>query len=138
MVSIDTNVKGKAIQLDIKGDDKATVYINVFFDYAGTLFKYRATLNKVAGSWNTYTIGFDTSNFVKQEGKSASTAYYRLDHKFAEPYFFENFESNMIEGKDYIWEDGFICVKQGSFEREYNKLMCDFKENVLNNKDFIN
>ena len=68
IVSLDSAVKAKAIQFDMKGDGKATVYINLYFDYAGVSYKYRATLNNVSDSWNTYTIGFDPSNFVKVEG----------------------------------------------------------------------
>lgn len=80
---------------------------------------------------------FKPANFVKQTGKSGSTAYYKLDHKFAEPFFYEHFEDKMKEGKDYEWIDGYICVKKGSFERVFDTLMSDFKDTVLNNKDNI-
>lgn len=82
---------------------------------------------------------FDKKFFVKQTGKSASTNYYKLERKFAEPYFYENFETYMTENKDYEYsQDGFIIVKRGSIERVFEKLMVDFKEQVLNNKDFLN
>lgn len=77
-------------------------------------------------------------NLVKQVGKSASTGYYKLDHKFAEPYFYEYFETDMIEGKDYEYtEDGYIAVKRGSLERVFDKLMTDFKSEVLTNTKFL-
>lgn len=77
--------------------------------------------------------------FVKQTGKSDSTKYYLLDSKFAEPFFFKHFETNMIEEKDYEYnENGNIIVKKGSLDREYNKLIENFKEKVLNNKELIN
>lgn len=60
--------------------------------------------------------------FVKQTGKSATTAYYKLDRKFAEPYFYENFEANMVEGKDYEYtDDNYIAVKKGSLDRELKR-----------------
>lgn len=71
--------------------------------------------------------------FVKQTGKSANTGYYLLEQKFAEPFFFEHFAYNMQEDKDYEYnEEGKIIVKRGSLEREFNKLMQPFKDNVLN------
>lgn len=72
--------------------------------------------------------------FVKQNGKSASTAYYKLDRKFSEPFFYEHFETDMVEGKDYEYtEDGFIAVKRGSLDRVFDKKISQFKEDVLNN-----
>ena len=77
--------------------------------------------------------------FVKQTGKSDSTKYYLLDNQFAEPFFFQHFETNMIEDKDYEYdENGNILIKKGSLDREYNKLIKDFKEKILNNKELIN
>ena len=77
-------------------------------------------------------------NFAYQKGKSGSTAYYKLDRKFAEPFFYEHFETNMEEGKDYEYtEDGYIAVKRGSLEREFDKLVSDFKEKVLTNQEIL-
>jgi hypothetical protein len=70
--------------------------------------------------------------FVKQDGKSDSTAYYKLDRKFAEPFFYNNFETNMIESKDYYYDDeGYIVIKKGSLEREIKKIFLPIKETVL-------
>ena len=77
-------------------------------------------------------------NFAYQKGKSGSTAYYKLDRKFAEPFFYEHFETNMEEGKDYEYtEDGYIAVKRGSLEREFDKLVSDFKKKVLTNQEIL-
>lgn len=76
--------------------------------------------------------------FYKQTGKSPTTAYYKLDRKFAEPYFYENFETDMQEGKDYEYtDDGFIAVKKGSLDRVFEKLVDDFKTTALTNQDFL-
>lgn len=81
---------------------------------------------------------FQKQNLVRQTGKSASTAYYQLDHKFAEPFFFQYFESEMTEGKDYEYnESGYILVKRGSLDRVFGKLMEDFKNTVLTNQEFL-
>lgn len=75
---------------------------------------------------------------VKQTGKSDTTKYYSLDSKFAEPFFFKNFETNMIEDKDYEYtEEGSILVKRGSLDREYDKLVTPFKENTLTKSDIL-
>ena len=76
----------------------------------------------------------DKKFFVYQEGKSANTAFYRLEQNYAEPFFFENFETNMIEDKDYKYdEQGNIIVKRGSLDREFKKLLQPFKTKVLDN-----
>lgn len=81
---------------------------------------------------------FDDCFLVEKRGKSPNTYYYRLERKFAEPFFFEHFETNMIEGKDYEYDEmGFVLVKRGSIDREYNKLMNDFKEKVLCNQETL-
>ena len=77
--------------------------------------------------------------FVYQSGKSPTTAFYKLERKYAEPYFFENFEIHMKEGKDYDYtEDGYIMVKKGSLDRVFETLTEDFKNNVLTNPEFLN
>ena len=74
--------------------------------------------------------------FVKQVGKSANTGYYYLEPKYAEPFFFEHFACNMQEDKDYEYnEEGKVIVKRGSLEREFNKLMQDFKATILSSKE---
>ena len=63
---IDESVSANALKLLMKGDGKATVYVNIYMVYAGVSYKFRATLTSVSSEWTVYTIGFD--NFVKIEG----------------------------------------------------------------------
>lgn len=56
--SFSENVKARSLSLDIKGDDKATVYINIYYLSGTTLMQYRATLSAVESSWNRYVLGF--------------------------------------------------------------------------------
>jgi len=77
--------------------------------------------------------------FVKQEGKSDNTSFYQLDRQFAEPFFINNFETNMIEDKDYYYDNqGFIVIKKGSLEREIKKIFKSIKETVLDSSATIN
>lgn len=76
--------------------------------------------------------------YVGKKGKSANTEFYKLDHKFAEPFFLQYFEPNMTEHTDYEYtEDGEYCVKRGSLDREFNKCMENFKEEVLSNPEML-
>lgn len=75
---------------------------------------------------------FDNKFLADKRGKSANTYYYRLDHRFAEPFFFEYFETNLQEDKDYEYDsEGYVLVKRGSIDREYKKMMKPFEEKVL-------
>lgn len=74
--------------------------------------------------------------FSKQTGKSPTTAYYRLERKFSEPFFFQHFAGEMTELKDYEYDDeGYIIVKKGSLDRVFDKLTKDFKDNVLTSQE---
>lgn len=76
--------------------------------------------------------------FDHASGKGASTNFYKLDHKYAEPYFLNYFENNMEENKDYMYNnEGYICVKKGSLDREFKKLTSAFSENILNNPSIL-
>lgn len=75
---------------------------------------------------------YNNQFLADKRGKSPNTYFYRLDRQFAEPFFFEHFETNMQEGKDYEYdEQGYVLVKRGSLDREFDKLMTPFKESVL-------
>ena len=81
---------------------------------------------------------FKKKFLVRQDGKSANTQWYRLEKNHAEPFFYEFFETNMIEGKDYEYSsEGEILVKRGSIDREYKRMMKNFEQNVLSNIDMI-
>lgn len=75
---------------------------------------------------------FNNKFLADKCGKSANTYYYRLDRRFAEPFFFEYFETNLQEDKDYKYDsEGYVLVKRGSIDREYKKMMKPFEEKVL-------
>lgn len=75
---------------------------------------------------------YNNQFLAEKRGKSPNTYFYRLDRKFAEPFFFEYFETNMQEDKDYEYdEQGYILIKRGSLDREFDKLVKPFKESVL-------
>lgn len=75
---------------------------------------------------------YNNQFLADKRGKSPNTYFYRLDRQFAEPFFFEHFETNMQEGKDYEYdEQGYVLVKRGSLDREFDKLMKPFKESAL-------
>lgn len=81
---------------------------------------------------------FNRDFLVDKRGKSVNTFFYRLDQRFAEPFFFEYFETNMQEEKDYEYdEQGNILVKRGSIDREFNKLVASFKKKVLCSKEML-
>ena len=81
---------------------------------------------------------YNNQFLAEKRGKSANTYFYRLERQFAEPYFFEHFETNMKENKDYEYDDnGYILIKKGSLDREFEKLISDFKKNVLQNEKYL-
>ena len=76
--------------------------------------------------------------FIKQEGKSDNTSYYQLDRQFAEPFFYDHFETNMIENKDYYYDNqGYVVVKKGSLEREIKKIFQSIKTSVFDNPEIL-
>ena len=68
--TVGSDVSCKAISLDIKGDDVATIYLNFYIRAGATLHQYRATISKPASGWNRYVIGFSTDNFVGLTGNA--------------------------------------------------------------------
>ena len=81
---------------------------------------------------------FDKKFFAGKKGKSATTEYYYLEPKFAEPYFRENFAPDMEEDSDYFYDDNnMFCVKRGSFDRVFKKKMENFKEEKLDNEEVL-
>ena len=82
---------------------------------------------------------FTKQFFRKQEGKSPNTSWYVLEEKFALPYFYEHFEQQMTEDKDYInnLHENEVWVKRGSIERVYKKLMENFKTQVLDSPEML-
>lgn len=79
---------------------------------------------------------FDKRFLFEQRGKSPNTFYYIMETKFAQPFFEEHFLPSMEKEKDYYYTaDGLYAVKRGSFDKIYNSLMADFKNNTLNNTE---
>ena len=119
---IDESVSANSIKVLIKGDGKATVYINVYMVFAGAAYKYRATLTQVSEEWTVYTIGFD--NFEKIEG-SGSVALSRSKVRYITKITFGMVNSSDGELSciyvDKITLDGTVDDRQGGttrFERE--------------------
>ena len=74
----------------------------------------------------------------EKTGKSPATYYYKLPNKKAEDYFYNTFESEMTEGKDYKYNDaGNIIVKRGALDKAIEKLFVDFQNKALNNSEFL-
>lgn len=68
----------------------------------------------------------------EQRGKSPNTFFYELDERFAQPFFELHFLKDMEKEKDYYFSpDGHYVVKRGSLDKVFDKLMSDFKLNVL-------
>lgn len=83
------------------------------------------------------------NNYAFAMGKSDNTKYYYLRGDKVLDFFYTHFETNMTEGenKDYFYtNEGLIVVKKGSLERELNKKLKDFKEQVFSeeNLEYIN
>lgn len=77
---------------------------------------------------------YNKSFISKQEGKSDSTIFYRLPNTISEAFFYEHFETYMTEDKDYCYDtNGNICIKKGSLDREYKKLLTPFKQFIQGN-----
>ena len=75
-VLFDESVNAKGIRLSLKGDGKATVYINIYLTYANSTYKYRATLKNVGPEWTEYVVGFN--NFEMVEGSGSMTLSKKL------------------------------------------------------------
>ena len=63
-----STVTAKGLIIDIKGDGKATVYLNMNWRVGATLYKMRYTVDNIPTSWTRYVIGF--SNFKDVNGST--------------------------------------------------------------------
>ena len=59
-------VEATGISLDIKGDPRATIYINFYIRIGSTLHQYRCTLTGTSSTWKRYDLGIGDLNFVKK------------------------------------------------------------------------
>ena len=69
------SVTAKAFAIDIKGDGKATVYLNLNWRSGNTVYKMRYALNSVANVWTHYEIGVTLFKDVNGSSKSLSQNY---------------------------------------------------------------
>ena len=67
-----TTVTAKGISIDIKGDGKATMYINLNWRVGTSLLKMRYTLTNIPTTWTHYEIGFN--NFKDINGSAKTIA----------------------------------------------------------------
>ena len=63
-----TTVTAKGICIDVKGDGKATMYINLNWRVGTSLLKMRYTLTNIPTTWTHYEIGFN--NFKDINGST--------------------------------------------------------------------
>ena len=68
-------VTAKGFAIDIKGDNKATVYLNLNWRSGTTLYKMRYSLSGVQNVWKHYEIGFDLFKDVNGSSKTISANY---------------------------------------------------------------
>ena len=64
------SVTAKGVCLDIKGDGKATVYLNLNWRSGNTIYKMRYTISNIPTSWTHYELGF---SLFKDIGGSTKT-----------------------------------------------------------------
>lgn len=69
--AIGSDVESRSIIVDIKGDGKATIYINLYINVGSSLKQYRYTIMTAAEGWNRYIIGFSSANFVPVDDPKA-------------------------------------------------------------------
>lgn len=62
--AVGSDVESRSIIVDIKGDGKATIYLNLYVNVGSSLKQYRYTIMTAESGWNRYVIGLGTSNFV--------------------------------------------------------------------------
>lgn len=83
---------------------------------------------------------FTKANLVSQNGKSVSTGFYKLDQQFDVPYF-ESVILPYLKDADKNYtidtETNYNVVKLGAFDRVFDKIFEDFKQNYLTKQEFI-
>ena len=68
-------ITAKGFAIDIKGDGKATVYLNLNWRSGTTLMKMRCTLTNLPTTWTHYEIGFELFKDVNGSTKVISANY---------------------------------------------------------------
>lgn len=66
-------MKPKGLLVDIKGDGKATIYLNLYMLISGSISQVRRNIVNPSSSWTTYAIGFDQfSDYVSPSTASVN------------------------------------------------------------------
>ena len=114
--SVDEGVRAKALRIWIKGDGKATIYLNIYLNFSGNTLQYRATLSSVADTWKEYVIGF---NHFAIQGSTTSRALQDSDipllSKFTIGIVYSGGESATL---GYIYIDNFKFDNTSAVNRE--------------------
>ena len=66
-------VGGKGLMLDVKGDGKATIYVNLNWRSGSTLYKMRYALTSIPTTWTRYVIGFSNFKDINGSTKTLTT-----------------------------------------------------------------
>ena len=67
-------ITAKGVTLDIKGDGKATVYVNLNWRNGTTLYKMRYALSSVSDGWYRYQLGFDLFKDINGSSQTISSS----------------------------------------------------------------
>ena len=62
--AFDQEVLGRAVKVDLFSEKELTVYINLYITIGSASFQYRATIEKVATTWTSYTLGLNYFKYV--------------------------------------------------------------------------
>ncbi len=81
---------------------------------------------------------FQKKNLVFMKGKSPATGYYRLDQNNDLPYYYNVIADSIKPDDCFIHEEtNQTVLKQGAFDKFFEKYFEEFKANVLTNPKFI-
>ena len=69
------SITAKGFCIDMKGDGKATVYLNLNWRSGTTLMKMRYTVTNLPTTWTHYEIGFELFKDVNGSSKTISANY---------------------------------------------------------------
>ena len=104
-------VTARSVMLDIKGDGKATVYLNLNWRVSSSsLLKMRYTITNIPTSWTHYEIGFDFFKDINGSSKSLSNN----DAKNIESISFGIVNNSNSESDIYV--DNLRLYKNGDYE----------------------
>jgi len=70
---LSSKVKAKALSIDIRGDGKATIYLNLNWRSGNTLYKMRYTIYNAKNRWVHYLIGFELFEDINGSKKVISS-----------------------------------------------------------------